>query len=300
MKRKSNTILLAILAALLILFVATRIFRTPARMTNLDVGYFAIDTALIHTVKLKRPDKPELKLIKTDSNWIVSENDRLASVGKRAIGDLMSTLLGMKPERVVSRSQDKWESYEVTDSASIHLTAYDSDEEPVIDWFIGKESAGNTYLRATDASEVYAMTGMLRSRVDDDFNQWRDKRFLRIVPEKTIKVTFQYPADSGFTITRNGGPWMLDQQKADSSSVVRYLTKLSNRNLNDFAEEIPSTDPDITITFESDSGHPAVVSAWRSNDDSWIFRSSLQKDAYFLDSRIDDDLFAWRRKLLGQ
>src|SRR5690606_731014 len=133
MKQNRNKILLIALVLLVAVFLGTKLFRAPALKTNLDVNRFAIDTALITSIKLDRPGKPQLTLERSAGSWIVKEGDKQAKVESFQFESLMRTLTSTKPERIVSRSTDKWATYEVSDSTSLRMVAYDADNEPVID-----------------------------------------------------------------------------------------------------------------------------------------------------------------------
>jgi len=299
MKKINNKILLTLLVLLVAVFVLTKVFRSPALESNLDVGLFAIDTALIRSVKVQRPDQPAIILQRNNSAWTITEGERHTRVQVTAINSFLRTLSQIKPERVVSRKEDKWRTYQVDDSTSIHLTAFDQDSVPVVDWYIGKESAGVTYIRPADDEAVYAMEGSIRSRADDGFNDWRDKTFIRITPSSVTKVMFQYPSDTGFVLQRRDNTWMIDDDQADSVQVQRYLSKLQSRNLSSFADEFtPSHDADVTISVEATNGSTTVVKGWKGDDDEWTLNSTVQQDVYFKDARIDDDLFTGKQTLL--
>lgn len=295
MKKNKNTTLLIVLVVLVGVFVATKVFRSPARESNLNISGFAIDTALIRSVAFARADKPEIRLEKSDNAWMVFEGEKSARADPNAVDNLMRTLSQTRPERIVSRSEDKWSTYEVADSSAIHLIAYDQDKEPVVDWHIGKQSMGVTYIRPGDGNEVYAMEGSLRSRADNDFNDWRDKTFVRIEPSSVTQLIFAYPLDSGFVVQKSGATWNLDGRPADSAKVEQYLMKLQSRKLYDFAEEsVPAQEADVTLTVTA-GGNDTVIKAWKEEDDYWTLHSTFQSGAYFRDARVDDDLFVGRK-----
>mgnify|MGYP001157854368 CR=1 FL=1 len=300
MKQNRNKILLIALVLLVAVFLGTKLFRAPALKTNLDVNRFAIDTALITSIKLDRPGKPQLTLERSAGSWIVKEGDKQAKVESFQFESLMRTLTSTKPERIVSRSTDKWATYEVSDSTSLRMVAYDADNEPVIDWHVGRQAQGATYVRADGENETYAMEGNIRADLDNDFNRWRDKTFIRTEPSIINKITFTYPADSGFVLQKDGSAWTIENQRADSAQVERYLSRFRLRKLSSFVDEPPSQDPDVTLTIETSKGDKQEISGWKNDEDSWTLNSTVQPDAYFRDTRTDNDLFVGKETLLAK
>src|SRR5688572_12805324 len=197
MKNQTNRTLFIVLVVLVSGFVLAKVFRSPARESNLDAKLFAIDTATIAELRIQSgSDSSQLSMKKIDGEWTIQGGEKKARVDKSALDNFMRTLVNVKPERIVSRNQEKWDTYQVTDTAAIRFTAFDGDGEELINWRVGKESRGVTYVRPDEESEVFALAGSLRSGIDKNFNEWRDKTFVRIAPQTISKITFSYPADS--------------------------------------------------------------------------------------------------------
>lgn len=303
MNKHTNKILLIVLLVLLSAFVVTKVFRTPARESNLDADLFHIDTSQVELITLQLPgsSSEELTFKKNDSTWTIRQENKSANVEEYQLDQVLGTMNNIKPERMVSRKKDNWDEYHVGDSLAIRLTAYTADMDELGSWRIGRESAGNTYIRSEDRDEVYVVGGNLRSRFDKDFNDWRDKSFLRIDKAFIDKITFHYPADSGFVVEKDGRTWMIGNQKADSAKVENYLYKLQSKDLSGFADEFsPSADPDITVEFSSNSVPHAVVKAWNDPAGRWILNSAFQPGVYFQDSVFWDDIFVGKKVLLGE
>ena len=142
--------------------------------------------------------------------------------------------------------------------------------------------------------------GNIRSRVEKDFNDWRDKSFLRIDKAFIDNITFRYPADSGFVIEKNGTSWTINDQKVDSLKIQNYISKLQSRDLNDFADNFsPATEPDVAVDVSSNSVSHAIIKGWKSSENKWILHSALQPGVYFEDSVFWNDLFIGRKELLA-
>jgi hypothetical protein len=240
---------------------------------------------------LPKRDQDPLTLKRNDGNWTVHQGDKSAAVRSFEIDNLLRTLSTLQPERIVSRKEEKWDQYQVSDSSAIQLVAYDEDEDKLTEWLIGKESQDGTYIRHADEPEVYALEGNLRNRFTKNFNDWRDRTFLKTTRALINKLKFNYQADSGFVLEKRGREWMIGNQKADSASVDRYLKKIQLKELNAFHDEFsPASEPLVTLDIEG-SKPQATVKAWKGKGDEWILTSSLQEGVYFKDPSFAGELF---------
>jgi hypothetical protein len=299
MKKNKNQILFLIFIGLIALFVLTKVFRSPARETNLETDLFGIDTAEISSIRLVGNSNGDLTLKKENSDWMVTHDSKAAKADRPAVDNLLRTLSRLKPERIVSRKKEKWDTYNVGDSSSLHVTAFDGDNEELINWHVGKESQGMTYLRPAEDDEVYAMEGLLRRSLDKDFSGWRDKTFLRLKAADVVGISFKYPLDSGFVMRKDGNRWIIDDHQADSAAVQRYINKLQSRNISNVLDDYaPASVPDVTVTIERTGGEPAVIKAWRDPEDSWTLNSTFQQEAYFRDAGMGKDLFVGKKSLI--
>ena len=299
MKQSTNKILLIVLVVLLSAFVVTKVFRSPARESNLDTDVFRIDTSRVEIIEVRQPGNNELTFRKGDSTWTIEQADKSANLASIQLDNLLRTMNNVRPERLVSRKKETWNEYQVSDSSAIRLTAYTGDMDELATWHIGKQSAGNTYMRSEDQEEVYLVEGAIRSGVDKDFNEWRDKSFLRIDKSFIDRISFQYPADSGFVLEKEGQGWMINDHEADSLKVQNYIGRLQSKDLSGFADDFsPSSQPDITVELSSNAVPHAVIKAWKTSEGgAWILNSALQPGVYFEDSVFFNDLFIGKAEL---
>lgn len=297
--KKNNKVLLIVLLALLAAFILTRVFRAPARESNLDKEIFHVDTTDIFRLEIQAAGtEAPLKLTRSDSGWQVQEGQKTAMTDRSQVKSLLRTLATVEPERIVSRTEKKWNQYQVGDSATLRLTAFNRDGGEVAAWRIGKEQRGSTFIRPASEEEVYAIDGNLRTRFNKDFNDWRDKTFLRVKRNLIDKIAFRYPADSGFVLEKKSGAWRVGRQKADSLKVAQYLAKIQSKDLRSFADEYaPAQNPDVTLTIEG-NGTETTISGWKKSGRQWILSSSLQEGVYFSDSTFTADLFPGKQALI--
>lgn len=285
MKGLNNKILIIALLLLVAAFVFTRLFRSPGLESNLDDDLFRIDTARITTLKLypEAEQRAEIKLERLGKDWSVSHDNKTVKAETFKIKDLLRTISQLKLERIISRKKEKWDDYEVGDTTAIQMVALNGADQ-LINFYVGKQQGVSTYARLEDEDEVYQVAGLLRSVVNKKFNDWRDKSFLRINPDSIIKITFTYPADSGFVAEKKDKVWLIDNVKADSSAMHGYLNRLRTKDLETFADDFkPSGDPDFTINIQREGGPAATIKGWRQSFYKWILSSSLQPDIFFSD-----------------
>ena len=300
--KRTNKLLLVAFLVLLAIFLVTKFFRSPALESNLDTERFRLDTATLSSLVIRFPGGKEDRLIleRNDSSWAVHRGDKRAAARSFELDKLLGTLSSLEPERVVSRREEKWEQYEVNDSSALQLLAYRAGDSKIAEWFIGRQSGGVTYVRDADDPEIYAVEGDLRTMLSKDFNDWRDRTFLKVPTDLVNKITFKYPLDTGFVLEKAGRAWMIGNMEADSARVATYLNEIERKELNAFLEgPPPSSEPVVTIAIEGSKPH-AIVKGWtKEADDGWTVSSTLQEDAYFDGSSFAQEIFRGRTWFLN-
>src|SRR5690606_11731904 len=117
------------------------------------------------------------------------------------------------------------------------------------------------------------------------------RTFLRVEKSLIDKITFRYPADSGFVLQKESSRWLANGLTADSARVETYLEKLRSKELSGFVNDSkPSADPDIVLDIQGPA-YQQSVQAWNGGDGEWILTSSFQPGVYFNDDGFADELF---------
>lgn len=285
MKRFNNKILIAVLLGLVAAFVLTKLFRSPARERNLDADLLKVDTAGITEVRLYpvRDKRQEIKLVKDGKGWKAMQQNVSGPADRNAVNGLLGTLASLKPERIVSRKKEKWDTYHTGDTTGTQVAVFEGGDEQG-NLVIGKESGGLTYLRRNGEDEVYAAKGYLNEVFNKSFSSWRDGTFLRLNPEEVTRISFNYPADSSFVVEKKDKVWMIGNERADSLAISDYLGRFRSKDLSTFADDFSATaNPDVTITIEDKAMTLATVKGWRRSFYQWVLASNLQPEIYFLD-----------------
>lgn len=296
MKKANNRILLIALVALVAIFVVTRLVRDPRRRTNLDASAFRLDTAEITALRIKTGDSAEITLARDGREWKALRGNMQARANETRVSNALSALARIKPERIVTRNRDRWNDYQVGDSASVRVEVV-ADDETVLSLNVGAETGGATYARISEADDVYSIDGYLREPFNFPFSDWRDQTVIRVNRNAVTRVDFQY-SDSSFVLEQKNGKWYIGNDAADSAKVQDYLSGISSVNHDVFADDFSAdSQPTATIVISS-GGDKVTVEGWKVSFDHWIFRSSQQPGTFFSDfgPRIASDIIASRKQ----
>ena len=304
MKKLNNKILVVAFIGLVLIFVLTKLYRSPARESNMDVSLFQVDTATITEIRLlpQKDSMTEIKLVRKGNQWNAIRKNVQAEVPPHKIKDLLETIQHLKPERIVTRKRDKWDEYQVSDSSATAVTILREGDE-LLQLKVGKENGSTTYVRTTERDEVYVLEGDLQGSFNTTFSEWRNQSFLRLTKNFINKIEFQYPGDSSFILEKQNRQWMIGNEPVDSAKVDAYLSKISHKDHTVFADQFsPAREPDVTVLFKSSANEDVVVKGWRQSFYQWVLQSDLHPRVYFLDQGpvLAPEVFAWKKQYLNR
>ena len=308
MKKANNWILISLLVGLVVIFAALRIFRSPTLESNLPANLTEIDSAKVNELIIvpAKARTNQIRLIRTGKKWELKNGDRTGRLEQRAGATALQSLMDLKPQRIATKRKEKWNEFGVGDSTGTHVKVM-AGTSAEADLWIGRTgflqspdgnfAGGFTYIRMSDKNDVYAVNTFLEGAFNRDFNDWRDKGFVRLKRDSVDKITFRYPADSSFVLEKRNGKWMMGAVAADSAAIVGYLVGLENKNISTFAEVIPAGAASVDITFEKTSKVVAKIEGWPAQG-AWTIRSAYQADTFFsLDGSGVTDLWKGRIQL---
>jgi hypothetical protein len=298
MKKLNNKTLIIILVVLVGIFAAVRIFRTPAQRSNLKKELVSLDTASVTQIKLiPKVDGTEITFKRQGSKWTVTKFGKEYNVDLNAATGLLSQLVGLKPQKMVSKKKEKWNDFQVGDSTTSVQVFAGSDE--VANLKIGRigfnqnpaqmqqqQYGGGgfggafTYVRVADEDEVYTVDGFLESTFNRSLNDFRNKTLIRLKSADVTKISFNYP-DSGFVAEKRDKKWWIGTVEADSNKMKTYLNHFSIKNATSFADDFAANRPaDLNLVVNGATGMLATLQAWRREND-WVIATSQQPNVYF-------------------
>lgn len=302
MKKLNNKILIGALVVLVGVFALSRWLRSPGLESNLRKQLLSLDTTNINEVRIKPANyKPlEVVLKKEGNRWRVYNGQQQADTEIGTVKSMLGVLKDLKVQRLASRKKEKWDTYQVGDGATQVNVLQDGKTTEI---FFGKstysQGGAYTYVRLSNVDEVYAIEGFIDSHFNRTYNDWRNKTLLKLNQADISKITFNYPADSSFVLEKRDSVWFAGNVKAADAKVNSYVSQLSFKTLNDFADGFSSAEkPTLTLQIESKNGVLATVQGWK-NGEQWILTSSTQSGVYFSAAQsIAKELLATKGKFL--
>jgi hypothetical protein len=319
MKKINNKTLIIILVVLVGIFALVRVFRTPAKQSNLKKELVSVDTAKVTQIKLiPKVDGTEVTFKREGAKWTVTKFGKEYNLDLSAVNGLLSQLLKIQPQKMVSRKKEKWDEYQVGDSTT-RVQALAGDDV-VADLMIGRigfnqnpaqmqqqqQFGGGgfggafTYVRVADEDEVYTVDGFLESTFNRSLNDFRNKTLIRLKSEDITKIAFNYP-DSGFVAEKRNKKWWIGEALADSNKMKSYVNQLNFKNASIFADDFTATSQaDLSLVLDGASGNLATIKAWKREMD-WVFESTQQPGVFFSNegSGIFNALFERRKNLIS-
>ncbi|MFM7856896.1 MAG: DUF4340 domain-containing protein [Flammeovirgaceae bacterium] len=284
MKKLNNNILIGALVVLIGVFALSRWLRSPSLESNLRKQLLSLDTTNINEVRIKPANyKPlEVVLKKEGNRWRVYNGQQQAETEIGTVKSMLGVLKDLKVQRLASRKKDKWDTYQVGEGATQVSILQDGKTTNI---HFGKSSYSQggayTYVRLSKEDEVYSVEGFIDSHFNRTYNDWRNKTLLKLNQADISKITFNYPADSSFVLEKRDSVWFAGNVKAADAKVNSYVSQLSFKTLNDFADGFSSAEkPTATLQIESKNGVLATVQGWK-NGEQWILTSSTQSGVYF-------------------
>ncbi len=285
----NNTKLLYIFLTLVAIWVILHFSSWGKKDRSFRAELVEIDTAAVDAISLfpRAEEGAEIRFTRTDEGWTVVHDGVTAEADNAAVDRLLGQLLTVKPERLAGKSETSWTEYQVTDSTGTRIQI-EENGRITLDLILGRFSfqqatrLATTYVRLYNEDEVYAVDGFLNMSVNQGFSAWRNRTFVRVDPASLTRLTFNYPADSGFVLTQAPKGWQINGTRADSGAVASYLTALRALANDRFAEipDAPPASPDLQLQIEGNNMTTVTVNAF-AQPDGYLLHSSLNPNAYF-------------------
>ncbi|HOK26901.1 MAG TPA: DUF4340 domain-containing protein [Bacteroidales bacterium] len=299
-KRFENKTLLYILGVLLLILLITFLVKIPREKSTLETTLVRFDTAQVARIiiKPKSPDGEEFQFVKENGIWKVTQGKISSSPRPSAVSNILSDLLDIRPSGLVAVDRSKWPEYDVTDSLGIRVRAENKKGKALADVVIGKFSYkpvqnpyggygggsidGVSYVRLYNEDKVYAVDGFLTFSFTGGFDDYRDKTLVHATRSDITKISFTFPADTGFVLEKKDNKWMAAGIPADSTRTSDYLSDISYIDGEKFADDFkPVSSPVYKADIEGNNLLSITIKCYRQEDGKLIINSSLNPDSYF-------------------
>ena len=295
----NNKILLAVLAALLLVFAGVKYFGKrsspgtfPEQLVEFDSS--GVDKILINP---KSENGETLEFFLRDGKWRIKKAGIEIPAAEGLVPSLIGEIQNLKPKRLATKDQSKWSEFDVTDSLASRVRVI-AGEELRADVLVGRISysqapqqsfqmggnqvRGSSYVRVNEKNEVYSVEGFLSISFNRDFASYRNKTFLRLTRDSIESIEFIYPADSGFVLQRIDSNWSLNGLPANSGKVVEYLDKITTKNMSNFKDDFDrGQPPDFRLIFSEKGKGPTTVQGFMVDSASWVWNSSYNPESMF-------------------
>jgi hypothetical protein len=307
--RFNNKRLLYLLAGLIALLILTVLIKIPKESATLKSMIVEFDTAEVNKIIIypRVSNGKAVEFFRNGGKWNVQQGDIVALPQEGSVRNIFGEILSIKPQSLAAVNKSKWKEFELTDSLGTRIKFLNKKGKTLADLMIGKISykpqenpyggyGGNnmqvsSFVRLYDEQKVYTVDGLLSFSFNVKFDDWRDKTFIKSQKNDIMNISFTYPADSSFILTKKGNIWQVGNQVADSASVENYLISLGSMNGESFRDKYsPISSPVYQLLIEGNNLLKISIKCFKDETkDDFIINSSLNSDVYF--SMKKEDLF---------
>lgn len=116
------------------------------------------------------------------------------------------------------------------------------------------------------------------------------------------QIQYNYPADSGFVLSKIDSVWSVFGNPADSASTATYLSDIRYLNNSNFVDDVPSSalvSPTVSMNIKQVGKGDIIVKAFQHPVHKWIVNSSENPLVYFADEELIVKLFIGKERLLN-
>jgi hypothetical protein len=262
-------------------------------------------------------------LLKENNAWKVSiGNGKYAEAQKSDVKSTINSLLTIKPSRVVAKKSEKWKDYQV-DSAGTRVQIFEGSKS-TLDLVIGsfgfdqqamqqmqqqqQQMMGGrnmpefySYVRLQNENEVYVADNFMGMSIGADASGYRNKQLLSLTTDSISEIQFNYPADSGFVLSKIASTWSIFGSPTDSAATASLLSDIRNVNNTNFVDDVASTalvSPTVSMNIKQNGKADIMVKAFQHPIHKWIINSSENPISFFADEELSNKLFIGSKKLM--
>jgi hypothetical protein len=292
MFKKLKTSTLVIILIVLAGAVALNKFYLSKKTESTFTDDFAsIDTSLVTQVLIypKVENGKEIKLTKTAKGWEL-QNDKVKTMAdSNAVRGLIANFENMKSLSLAGADKSSWKDLMVDDTSGTRIKIITSDNK-TYDFVVGKmgfnqqKRSALTHIRKKDEEAVYTVDGWLAFSANQGFSSWRNKTLVDGNKDNWNTLTFNYPGDSSFVLTKQNNVWTVNGMPVDSAKTAQYLNQLASTQSSSFVENYsPAATPAYTLNIQGNNQiAPITVTAYPADTvQKFILHSTLNSDAWF-------------------
>ena len=278
----NNKVLFLILAVLLGAFLLSKVLDSGKRTKSFNSELIAVDTAKITSITLhpKADNHAEVRLEKSDNAWSVKRGSESYIADQAAISALLPSLAETKVKRLVARSSDKWEEYEVTDSLGTRVQV-NAGTKSLADFVVGKfnfqqhPQSMTSFVRKSKEDDVYSVDGFLSMAYNRGLDAWRDKSFVNVEPENITRLEMTTP-DGTTTYEKTLNTWSANGTALDSLKISNYLNGFKSMKISTFDKLFEDGAPTHQLTISGNNMSPIEVICFEGKEEGTYILNSSQ------------------------
>lgn len=289
-KKKNNRVLLIVFAVLLVAVGLNELIKSSKGERSFRKDIVGIQANDIKKISIfpKNAGNRTVDVFLEDTVWKLKFDGKMFAADQELIKGIADELANMVPERLIANKRELWKDYDITDSTGVKVVIYGqkSDKTEIT---LGRFSYNQatrkpcTYVRVNSEKEVYAVEGYLSMTLNREINSLRDKNIYRGNQNDLTQISFSYPADSSFTLTRQENRWTINGAPVDSTLMAGYLGTISYLTGSDFRDDfIPAavTLEPVKVVLTGTNMNPVEIKAFRDAKGT-VLNSSENKTSYF-------------------
>jgi hypothetical protein len=306
------TVVFAVLAGVLYWSDHRKSSAEAAAKPDADVApsILKLDENSIAKLELKKKDSTPILLMKTGSDWKITE-PKTFGADQSAVTGVLSTLSSLNSERLVEGKSSDLGRYGL-DHPSLELDITEKDNQTQR-LFLGDDTpaGGAVYAALAGDPRVFTLAEYHKTSLDKSLNDLRDKRLLTVSPDKVSRVEIE-GKNGEIEFGRNQDEWQILKPKpmrADSYAVGELVNKLTEARMDLSSSDTAAKESDsafahgtsvarVKVTDESSTEDLQI----RKNKDSYYAQSSAVQGAYKVNSdlanALDKKLEDFRNKKL--
>jgi hypothetical protein len=301
-RRFNNRRLLYILIVLVAILLVTFLVKIPREKATLRSRLTDFDTTAVNKIIIypRVTEGQPFEFIRNNGKWNIQQNGIVSEPQIGAVQNIFLEVLNIRPASLASVKKSKWKEFNLTDSLGIRLKFLNKNGKVISDVMIGKFTykpssnpyagsgannvEGTSFVRLYDEDEVYSADGFLSLSFTGKFNDYRNKSLLRLKKADITKISFSFPSDSSFILTKKDSQWYLGNKVADSLNTEKYLGSLSQLNGQEIANNYkPEIAPVYQMHIEGNNLLDLSVKCYtRDNNEEFLLNSNLNPDVYFV------------------
>ena len=302
MKINNTTKLLGILVVLVLVYLAINFTGQKDRSKSYRDVLVEIDTAKVTQIEIIAPDETTTVKKSGKNSWNVETSVGQKPATSSSVKNLFNTLMDIKPSRLVARGESKWNDYSV-DTTGTRVKIIEG-KKTTLDLVVGRFGVEGqrrylTHVRLFEDKDVYAANDFMGISMASSSDDFRNGDLLRLRKDSLTSIAFNYD-QSAFTLLKNADIWTSTAFQVDSAAVAKYINGLGFVTSKKFAtEESSDISPIASVTYSFSNADDITIKAFRSENDNWILKSSINPDETFIDGNAEKKIFVTDQELIG-